>query len=768
MQDVYKTLQLNSILEDIAFLSHSEKAKEDILNIKMFSSKEELKQELEELKEMSSLISRYSSLPFSKSVNMLHIIELAKKSGLLSPLDLYTVREDILTSYNLLAYFNKVDSSYINIRKYIDNFKDLSSLEKEIKRCITPSITVSDNASDELKQIRNELKKLEASLASKVASISLNYSEYLSNEQMTIRDGHFVLPVKTVNKNKVLGVIYDISSSGNTTFIEPLEIVQINNDIASKKILEAEEIRKILKRLTSLVLLQEEEVRNNNEIIARLDFLSSKATYGLDNEMNIMDISNEKEIFLMHARHPLIDKKKVVYNDYLLSKDRRIVVISGPNAGGKTVTIKTVGLLTLMHQCGLMVPASEGRLSYFNNIYLDIGDNQSINESLSTFSAHMSQISEIVKVVSSSDLVLLDELGTGTDPKEGESIAIGVIKYLESKGPLCLISSHYSGVKEYGFLSKNVENSSLLFDEEKLMPTYIYKSSFAGKSYGIEVAERYGLKEEIIESAKSYLAKQDDSSIGELTSILQKKVDEVEKLKRELDIKSKELEKEVSRLEAEKNNLKHQKEKLLESVKAEKEEIIENAKASIDEIMASLSKGEAKLHEVIEAKKKIDNLKDEVDVITFNEEIKENDYISIPSLNLEGQVKRLKGNKATVISNEGLTFEVDVSRLHKVSRNNKPAKVKKDNHYDNIINTNVGLELNIIGMRREEAKTALIKYLDNCRLKHLKTVRIIHGFGSGILRNMVHEYLKTQSDLTYKLGDMYEGGGGATVVTFND
>ena len=768
MQDVYKTLELEKILEEVAFLTRSEKAKEEVLNIKMFASKEQLRQELEELKEMSSLISRYSNLPLSKSVNMLHIIELAKKSGLLSPLDLYVVREDILTSRNLLAYFEKVDSSYIKIRKYIDDFQDLSSLEKEIKRCITPSITVSDNASDELKSIRNDIKKLEASLASKIVSISLTYSQYLSNEQMTIRDGHFVLPVKTVNKNKVLGVIYDISSSGNTTFIEPLEIVQINNDIASKKILENEEIRKVLKRLTALVLLQEEEVKKNNDIIARLDFLSSKAAYGLDNEMNIMDISDNKEISLIHARHPLIDKKKVVYNDYLLSGDRRIVVISGPNAGGKTVTIKTVGLLTLMHQCGLMVPASEGKLSYFNNIYLDIGDNQSINESLSTFSAHMSQISEIVKVVTNKDLVLLDELGTGTDPKEGESIAIGVIKYLENKGPLCLISSHYSGVKEYGFLSKNVENSSLLFDEEKLMPTYIYKSSFAGKSYGIEVAERYGLKEEIIASAKSYLSSQDDSKVGELTSILQKKVDETEKLKRELEVKSIALEKERKQLESEKMTLKSQKEKLLESVKAEKEEILENTKKEIDEIMAALAEGEVKLHEVIEAKKKIDDLKDEVDVITFNEEIKESDYISIPSLNIEGQVKRIKNNKATVISNEGLTFEVDISRLHKVNRPNKPIKVKKDNHYDNIINTNVGLELNIIGMRREEAKAALIKYLDNCRLKHLKTVRIIHGFGSGILRNMVHEYLKTQSDLTFSLGDMYEGGGGATVVTFND
>ena len=467
MQDIYQTFEFDKILEKISEFSKTEKGRLDISNIKMLPQKEEVKLALEELEEMMSLISRFSYLPIATSANMLKIIELAKKTALLTPRDLSLVREDILTSRKLKSYFEKVDSSYIHILSYVSRFEELDSLEKEIKRVITPSLTVDDKATPELREIRTKLKNLEASLNSRIASISLSYSSYLSDNNVTIREGHFVLPVKTVYKSKVLGIVYDVSSSGNTTFIEPLEIVQLNNDISSLKAEENEEVRKILKALTNLVLLQEEEIKNNNEIIAKLDFLSAKAIYALNEDMKVATLSDGQEIHLYQARHPLIDRNKVVSNDYHLDSEKRIVIISGPNAGGKTVSIKTVGLLSLMNQSGLALPVKEATLGHFNHIYIDIGDNQSLSDNLSTFSAHMSQISEIMDVVKEKDLVLLDELGTGTDPKEGEAIALSVIKYLEKKHPLCLISSHFGSVKEYAFLSKNVENSSLLFDETK-------------------------------------------------------------------------------------------------------------------------------------------------------------------------------------------------------------------------------------------------------------------------------------------------------------
>ncbi len=765
MQDIYQTFEFNKILEEIAFLTKTEKGKELVLSLSFSADRKKIKFDLDELNEMITFIYRYSNLPIEASKHLLKIIEMGKKTAILTPNDFYFILNDVITSNKILETFRKYESNFPLLKARVDLFKDLSSLEKEIKRVITPSLTISDNATPELKEIRRDIKNLEANLHSKLGSIVYKYSEYLNDGNLTIRDGHFVLPVKTAYKNKILGLVYDVSDSGNTTFIEPLEIVQLNNDIASKRALENEEIRKILKGLTSLVLLQEDEIINNNEIIAYLDFLTAKARYSLNEDLVIAELSNDQEVSLIEARHPLIDKSKVVRNDYVLSKDKHIVIISGPNAGGKTVSIKTVGLLVLMNQSGLAVPAKKAKLGIFNNIYIDIGDNQSLSDNLSTFSAHMKNIGEILDVVKGNDLVLIDELGTGTDPKEGEILSIGIVKYLEKKHPVCLISSHYSKLKEYAYISNNIENSSMLFDEEKLLPTYIYKHSAPGKSYGVEVATRYGIKQEVINDAQELLNKEDDS-FEIIIDKLNRQVAENERLKGELEKENKILENEKKALESAQKALKNQKEHLLEEVKKEKEQILLDTREEIDEIMSSLSKGDIKLHEVIEAKKRLDNLEDKEVEIIYDEEIRLNDYVSIPSLGLEGKVKRINGKKCLISSSDGLDFEVDKEKLHKIDapKVNK-TKTSKAN-YEYKINTKVGLELNIIGLRRDEAKAELVKYLDNVRLKNIKTCRIIHGFGSGILRKMVHDYLDTQKDLSYRLGDINEGGGGATVVNF--
>ena len=683
-------------------------------------------------------------------------------------IDLNHVLNDIETSDKIIAYYKKNGESFPLIGEKINSMKDLSSLRSAIKRTITPSLTVSDNASPLLKEIRRKIKTLEAGLTSKVNSLSYNYSTYLSDNNVTIRDGHFVLPVKTAYKNKILGIIYDVSDSGNTTFIEPLEIVQINNDIANKRYEENEEVRKILKELTALVLLQEDEVIHNNYVIGYLDFLSAKGKYSLDNDMKIARISDKQVVHLYSARHPLIDKKKVISNDYHLDEEKRIVVISGPNAGGKTVSLKVVGLLTLLNQCGLALPVKEAELGVFSNIYLDIGDNQSLSDNLSTFSAHMKNIAEIIDLAKGRDLVILDELGTGTDPKEGEVIALTIVKELEKKHSLCLISSHYSRIKEYAYISKNIENSSMLFDEEKLLPTYVYKYQTPGKSYGLEVAKRYGVSSKAIDEVKKEFDKDNNNEFERLLTKLQSQIDETERYKRELLLKEDLLNRKEKELENAQNNLKNQKEHLLEDVKKEKEQIINEVNEKVDEVIKSLSSGDLKLHEAIEIKKKIEDLKDEEIEIYYDEEIKENDYVLLTSLGIEGRVIRITNKKAHILSRDGMSYDIDLNKLHKINapKNNKI----KTNHqnFENKINTSVGLELNIIGMHRDEAKEALIKYLDSCKVKNLKQVRIVHGFGSGVLRKMVHEYLSTLKGVKYRLGDINEGGGGATVVILHD
>lgn len=766
MQNIYETFEFNKIKDHLLEYAKTELAKVYIDELKMFETPSEVKNALEDLREISSIIVRFGPLPIHNSANALVLIDLAKKTGLLTPRDLSLIAEDVLTIDKISAFLKKIDSLYPRVSQMTEGFIDLSNLEKEIHRVITNSLTVADNASPDLNQIRKSLKKAEANLQSKIASLAFSYGKYLNDDNITIRDGHFVLPVKTVDKSKVNGIVYDVSDSGNTTFIEPLEIVQINNEITALKVQENEEIRRILKALTALVLLQEGEIITNNKIIAKLDFLSAKALYGNEINADIAECSDKQEILLESARHPLIDPKKVVANSFELNENEPIIIISGPNAGGKTVSLKTVGLLTLMHQSGLALPVRKGKVGYFKHIFIDIGDNQSLSDNLSTFSAHISQIGEIIHAVGGKDLVLLDELGTGTDPKEGEALAVEVTKYLENKHALAMISSHFAAMKEYAFLSKNIANASMIFDEENLSPTYRFKQGVPGKSYALEVASRYGIDKDIITKAHEFLKSHETNDASELLDILQKKVEEANKLQDELDKKQIELEKREKKLANEEELFENRKENMLKDVKEEKAELIENAKKDISDIISKMHNSDMRVHEVIELKKELEELEEKEEEVVYNEEINVNDFVSIPSMNIYGRVMRMKGNKAHIVSDGGLAFDVDKNKLHKVQQPKVgTSKVKKTN-YDLAINTKVGIELNLIGMRVEEAKNALIKYLDNCRLKHLSQVRIIHGFGSGALRNMTRSYLDTQKDLTHRPGGEHEGGGGCTVVLF--
>ena len=766
MQNIYETFEFNKIKEHLLEYAKTELAKVYITELVMLDSAEAVKNALEDLKEVSSIIVRFGPLPIHNSANALVLIDLAKKTGLLTPRDLNLIAEDVLTIGKISAFLKKLDNMYPRTSEMTSGFIDLSNLEKEIHRVITNSLTVADNASPDLAQIRKSLKKAEVTLQSKIASLAFTYGKYLNDDNITIRDGHFVLPVKTVDKSRVSGIVYDVSDSGNTTFIEPLEIVQINNEITALKVQENEEIRKILKALTALVLLQEGEIITNNKIIAKLDFLSAKAMYGNEINGDIAECSDKQEVILESARHPLIDPRKVVANSYALSEEEPIIIISGPNAGGKTVSLKTVGLLTLMHQAGLMVPVRSAKIGFFKHIFIDIGDNQSLSDNLSTFSAHISQIGEIIHAVGGKDLVLLDELGTGTDPKEGEALAVEVTKYLEEKHALAMISSHFAAMKEYAFLSKNIANASMIFDEENLSPTYRFKQGVPGKSYALEVASRYGIDAKIIEKAKAFLKQNETNDASELLDILQKKVEEANKLQDALEKQQLELDRREKKLTNDEELFENKKENMMKDVKEEKEELIAKAKKEISDIISKMHNSDMKVHEVIELKKELEELEEKEEEEVYNEEINVNDYVSIPSMNISGKVMRLKGNKAHIVSDSGFSFDADKSKLHRV---NKPkigtSKVKKTN-YDLAINTHVGIELNLIGMHVEEANNTLIKYIDNCRLKHLSQVRIIHGFGSGALRKMVREYLDKQKDLTYRAGGEHEGGGGCTVVLF--
>ena len=767
MQDIYQTFEFNKIKEHLLEYAKTELAKVYIDELKMFENQEAVKNALLDLNEVSSIIVRFGPLPINNSANALVLIDMAKKTGLLTPRDLHLIAEDVLTINKISAFLKKIESGYPRIIEITQGFMDLTNLEKEIHRVITNSLTVADHATPTLYQIRTKLKKVEAELQQRIASIALSYAKYLNDDNITIRDGHFVLPVKTVDKSRINGIVYDVSDSGNTTFIEPLEIVQINNEITALKVQENEEVRKVLKALTALVLLQESEIITNNKIIAKLDFLSAKANYMNEINGEIAECVETQTIELISARHPLIDPRKVVANSFILNEEEPIIIISGPNAGGKTVSLKTVGLLTMMHQSGLALPIRKGQLGFFKHIFIDIGDNQSLSDNLSTFSAHISQIGEIISAVGGKDLVLLDELGTGTDPKEGEALAVEVTKHLENKHALAMISSHFAAMKEYAFLSPKICNASMIFDEEHLSPTYIFKQGVPGKSYALEVASRYGIDSKIIKNAKAFLSENSQNSSAELLDILQKKIEETTKLQDELNKKEAELDKRSKKLENDEEIFATKKENMMKDVKEEKEELIVNAKKEIEDIISKMHNSDMKVHEVIALKKELEELEEKQEEEIYNEDINVDDYVSIPSMNIYGKVTRLKGNKAHIISDSGLSFDVSKEKLHIVPKPKVGKTIVKKTNYDLAINTKVGLELNLIGMHVDEAKVALTKYLDNVRLKRLGQVRIIHGFGSGALRKMVRDYLDTQKGLSYRPGGEHEGGGGCTVVIFD-
>ncbi|MBR6056347.1 MAG: hypothetical protein IKP56_04030, partial [Bacilli bacterium] len=505
MQNAYEKFEFEKVTEKLASYTRTEGGKHKALSLRMFDNTIALERELAFTSEMMDILDRFGNLPITVSSDLSKAIDLAKKGGVLGITELERVASDILLQEALRHYFKQVDSSPL-LLEYVSHFPDISSLEKSIHKVIAPDLTIFDNASPKLSTVRHAMRRLENEMKKKLNSILEANKEWLSDYTLTLKNGHYVLPVANSYKSKVKGIVQDVSNSGGTTFIEPEILVEMNNKMVELQNDEREEIHRLLMELTGEVLSREEEVLSSNQMIAYLDFLMAKGNYAHENDAHIATLSKKSVVDMMNARHPLLDRKKVVPNDFLLDEKTSLIVISGPNAGGKTVALKTIGLLVMMNQCGLALPCDQGaELGFFRHIYVDIGDSQSLSDNLSTFSGHMKNLSEILSNVGGKDLVLLDELGTGTSPKEGEAIAYSVISYLLEKHAITLVSSHFEGLKAYALSHPEVTNASMMFDEQTLTPTYKLKMGLPGESYGLVVAKRFGVPEEILTKASSYL-----------------------------------------------------------------------------------------------------------------------------------------------------------------------------------------------------------------------------------------------------------------------
>ena len=766
MKNIYSTFEFNLIKERLLKHATVELAKKYVEDLEMFDSKEELEDSLTYLNEGIRYANKYGRLNIYYHPNLIPNLVSIKKGGIGSKEFFYQVGY-LLENIKLIKEEFKESEVFVLIDEIVKSLNSLDQVKARIDRVISPSLDILDSASPNLYRIRTKILRLESSISSLLRQLVDKYRNYLSDGHGALKNGIFTLMVKSTYKNRVQGIVHATSDTGQTLFIQPQELIEVYNEIASLKEEELQEIQIILKELSLFISKYDRELLVNNLNIARLDFIFAKATFAISYNGEIAKISNEKKILLKSAAHPLIDPKKVVRNDFIMEKEK-MMVITGPNAGGKTVALKVVGLLVIMHQCGLALPIKEGgELAFFDNIFADIGDNQSIIDNLSTFSSHIVNIQDILSKVDSHSLVIIDELGSGTSPLDGEAIGLGVIDYLLNKNCFSMISSHYEALKTYALENDDILCASMIFDEKEIRPTYQLLLHVASSSYGIEVAERFGLNNEVISRAKKYLEERKLSDKEIRLEVLNAQINEVEKLKKMLLLKEEELQKEQEKLRVEIQKNRDLRNEIIQNAEDEKRLLVEKAKEEMDEIFKEFKSLEnVKLHQLIDAKKKLENnpnLNDE----DHEEDIVCNigDSVEVIASKARGKVTRLDKNRATILLDGGLTLQVKLNQIRKVTVV-KPNK-KKTYTPDIISNMKrVSTECNVIGMTVKEAIEVISKYLDDCTVVHYKQCRIIHGCGTGKLRSGVHEYLKKCPYVeSYRLGGMGEGGVGATVVT---
>lgn len=733
-----------------------------------FKDEAEASASLALLAESETFLVKHGLPPFSSSTDLRILIATLKAGDLLTPRDLGVIRRDIIVLDNVLAFMQKEIAAFPLLKMMIATQNDVLMLLEALNKVLNVNDEIKDNATNALSKIRKSIRTKEQEISKTVNSLLKRYENFVSENLVTMRDGHFVIPLHARHKNKVNGVIYDISNSGQTIFIEPEEIVTLNNDLINYQNEERLEINTILRALARTILDHSAALAANNTLLAELDFLFAKARLGQSMHGFVPTFNSERRLDLYEARHPLIPATEVISNTYRLSNDPFIIVISGPNAGGKTVSLKTIGLLSLMAKCGLMLPTLRpATLPFYENIYISIGDAQSLSSNLSTFSGHVASIAAIINNATVRDLVLLDELGTGTSPEEGEALAIAVTNYLYTHNVQSVISSHYAKLKAFAYSKPGMSNASMAFSEEELRPLYKYNDGIPGLSYGLYVARRFGISEDVINEAKTYVSS--EATLFEQTiSALQDEVKTMTALKQQLITEKAALENEKTELSNQSAALKKMQNELHLTKKAAVADYIAETEALLDSLIKKALSGGEKAHTLIDLKSELAASQQEVvKTQTFNEDIALGDYVKVYPLEVSGKVTKLTATNVSVTLASGKTLRVNKNQVELTTKP-KAKPVNQSNYHapdlDNI--EPVKDELHIIGMRVEEALSAVATYLDKCLLRNLHSVRIIHGFGTGALRRALHEYLKTVPFVkSFRLGGENEGAGGATVVS---
>lgn len=668
-----------------------------------------------------------------------------------------------------------------------DSLEPLPQLSGEIRRCILSEDEISDDASAGLKQIRRSMKITGEKVHTQLAGmVNGSARSYLQDAVITMRNGRYCVPVKAEYKSQVPGMIHDQSSTGSTLFIEPMAIVKLNNEIRDLELKEAAEIEKILASLSELTAQHREEIQYDLENMVELDFIFARASLAMEQNATRPLFNTKGWINIRKGRHPLIDKQKVVPIDIHLGKDFHLLIVTGPNTGGKTVSLKTVGLLTLMGQAGLHIPALDrSELAVFREVYADIGDEQSIEQSLSTFSSHMTNVVSFIEKADPHSLVLFDELGAGTDPTEGAALAIAILNHLQAQGIRTMATTHYSELKVYALSTPGVENASCEFNVETLRPTYRLLIGIPGKSNAFAISSKLGLPSYIIEEAKKQISAKDES-FEDVISTLEENRITIEKERMEIAKYKEEISALKEKLETKQEKLDQQKARILQEANEEAHTILREAKEYADQTMKNFHKFGKNNISVKEMEAERQRLRQKMTKVEKNISIKETkttgtlkpsdlhlgDGVKVLSLNLKGTVSTLPDSKGFLFVQMGimrskihisdlalLKEEAVITAPHMQKTSSGKIRMSKS--------ASIGIEINLLGKTVDEAIAELDKYLDDAYLAHMPSVRIVHGKGTGALRKGVHNYLrKVKYVSSFRLGEFGEGDAGVTIVEF--
>ncbi|MBW9153600.1 endonuclease MutS2 [Clostridium estertheticum] len=779
-----KVLEYYKIKEKIKAYTHTTAGKDIIDNLEPYTNVYEVREHLEETNEALLLLSRKGSAPFEGIYDVRSAIIRASKEASLMPMQLIRIAQMLRCARLFQNYVgNKTDELSSRVLEDICiGIVPIKKLEDEIFMAIISDEEISDRASSLLFSLRKSLKDKNASVKDKVTSLVRTYARYLQESLYTIRGDRYVIPVKIEHKGSVPGIVHDQSSSGATLFIEPMSLVNLNNEIKEIMLKEKAEVERILEELSYKIYENINIVSNNADIVWELDFIFAKAGYALEINAIIPKVNEDGVIDITEARHPLIDPKVVVPSNIYLGGEFTSLVITGPNTGGKTVTLKTVGLIQLMAMSGILIPAREGSMvSFFDEIFADIGDEQSIEQSLSTFSSHMTNIVNIIAKADIKSLALFDELGAGTDPTEGAALAVSILENLRARGTKVVATTHYSELKGYALKTSGVENASVEFNVDTLSPTYRLIIGVPGKSNAFEISKRLGLPDYIIKSARENISKE-TLEFEELVQSLQEKSIKVERDARESEALKLEASKLKDKYQEKLYKLENIRENAMYEAQREAKRLIKNAKEESDVILKNMRELEklgysSEARQMLEEeRKKIKNKLDSIEIhVEKNNEtlgekvknVKQGEEVYLPSLNQKVIVISKPDKKGEVQVQAGImkiNVKVEDLRVSKLSaEDKKKAKIKKREMKLNLSNVSTSVDLR--GMDSEEAIFTVDKYLDEACLGGLKEVTIIHGKGTGVLRKSITDMLKRHGHVkAYRLGNYGEGGSGVTVA----